>query len=353
MLCAAIKNLSAMGRADDSTVVVKFLLGKILLACRCVPLTSHHLLSSRTRHQPLPLRHPRLWASWLALGLIWLLVRLPVGWLSTLGRACGRIAWFLAPGRRQIACRNIELCFPELSAEQGRRLAQENFSQLGMAAMESAWSWLGRQHLATRYLDRFNIEGFEHYTSALALGRGVIVLGVHLMAIDVIGPALLAQRMHLNVIYRYNKNPVIEQAIKRGRERFYPRAIEREDTRGIVSALKSGEAIWYAADQDYGKHHSVFPTFFGVQAATITGTMRLARLRNSPVLLLSQYREPNHQSWKICFSPVLDRFPSDDPLADTQRVNDLLENAIKKAPAQYLWLHRRFKTRPSGEPGLY
>ena len=219
--------------------------------------------------------------------------------------------------------------------------------------MESAWSWLGRQHLATHYLDRFSIEGFEHYTRALAQGRGVIVLGVHLMAIDVIGPALLAKQMRLNVIYRYNKNPVIEQAIKRGRGRFYPQVIERENTRGIVAALKSGEAIWYAADQDYGKHHSVFPTFFGVPAATITGTMRLARLRNSPVLLLSQYREPNHQSWRICFSPVLDQFPSEDPLADTQRVNNLLESAIQEAPEQYLWPHRRFKTRPPGERSLY
>lgn len=282
------------------------------------------------------------------------MVRLPLTWLKATGRTCGALAWHFARKRRLVAQRNVALCFPELGHQAHQQLARNNFTQLGMAAMESAWSWLGRHHETPGYLERFEVEGYEHYTQALAQGRGVIVLGVHLMAIDVIGPALVAQRMQLNVIYRYNKNPVIEQAIKRGRARFYPKVIEREDTRGIVSALKSGEAIWYAADQDYGRHHSTFPTFFDIPAATITGTMRLARMRNSPVLLLSQYRCADNLSWRIRFSPVLQDFPTDDLLADTQRVNNLLEAAIREAPEQYLWPHRRFKTRPmQSQPSLY
>ena len=310
-------------------------------------------MSSRRRHTPPPSWHPKLWPSWLALVLLRLAVQLPVPTLAALGRAGGRLAWTFAAGRRAIAQRNVELCFPELDKPQQQQLVQENFAQLGMAAMESAWSWLGRKHQADGYLDRFTVDGYEHYTRALAQNRGVIVLGVHLMAIDVIGPALVAEQMQLNVIYRYNKNPLIEKTIKEGRGRFYPKVIEREDTRAIVTALKSGEAIWYAADQDYGKQHSIFPTFFGVSAATITATMRLARLCDSPVLLLSQYRGADGLSWRIHFSPIMQDFPSLDPLADTQRVNDLLETAIRVAPEQYLWPHRRFKTRPEGEASLY
>ena len=310
-------------------------------------------LSSRHRHTPPPPWHPKLWPSWFILGVLRLAVRLPLSAQAALGRAGGRLAWRFAKGRRAIAQRNVELCFPELDKHSQQQLVKENFVQLGMGAMESAWSWLGAKHLATDYLNRFTVEGYENYTRARAQNRGVIVLGVHLMSLDVIGPALLAEQMQLNVIYRYNKNPVIEKAIKEGRERFYPKVIEREDTRAIITALKSGEAIWYAADQDYGKRHSLFPTFFGVSAATITATMRLAKLCDSPVLLLSHYRAKDGQSWRIHLSPVLQDFPSADPLADTQRVNDLLEAAIRVAPEQYLWPHRRFKTRPAGEQSLY
>lgn len=275
-------------------------------------------------------------------------------WLAALGRTCGALAWHLAPSRRRVAQRNVELCFPELDPTAREALLRKNFAQLGMALMESAWSWMGTQHRKPGYLDRFTIEGYEHYTDALAQGRGVIVLGAHLMAIDVIGPALVAEKMRLNVIYRYNKNPVIERTIKQGRARFYPQVIEREDTRGIVSALKAGEAIWYAVDQDYGRHHSVFPNFFGIPTATITGAMRLSRLRNSPVLLMSQYRGADNLSWRVHLSPVLENFPTDNPLTDTQNINDLVEAAIRRAPEQYLWPHRRFKTRPTeSTPSLY
>jgi KDO2-lipid IV(A) lauroyltransferase len=157
----------------------------------------------------------------------------------------------------------------------------------------------------------------------------------------------------LDVIYRYNKNPLIERTMVEGRARYFPRIIEREDARAILTSLREGRTLWYAADQDYGARHSVFADFFGVPAATITGTARLARFNGSPVLLLSHYRDPANHRWLINISPSLADYPSDNAEFDATRTNALIEAAIRKAPEQYLWMHRRFKTRPVGEPGVY
>jgi len=139
----------------------------------------------------------------------------------------------------------------------------------------------------------------------------------------------------------------------RGRGQYFPNVIEREDVRAILQSLKDGHILWYAADQDYGEKHSVFANFFGVPAATITGTMRLAKFRNSPVVIMSQHREIDTHEWMIRFEPGPKNFPTDDPVADAQAINDAIEKTIRRTPEQYLWLHRRFKTRPAGEPKLY
>ena len=157
----------------------------------------------------------------------------------------------------------------------------------------------------------------------------------------------------IDVIYRYNKNPLIERMMVNGRSRLFPRVIEREDARGILQSLKDGRVLWYAADQDYGAKHSVFADFFGVPAATITGTARLARFRNSPVVIMSQYRDRTTHRFRVCFEPGPAGYPSGDEIADASAINRLIETAVRRAPEQYLWPHRRFKTRPAGEPKLY
>ncbi len=309
-------------------------------------------LSSSRRHVPLPIAHPRLWSSWLLWACLKGLARLPIDAQWWIGRRFGSLFWHFAAKRRRITLRNLELCIPELDEHQRHALAKESFLQLGMSAMETAWTWMGTKHLQPGYTERFHIEGLDYLEAARAEGRGVILIGAHLMSMDVIAPAI-ARVMTLDVIYRYNKNPLIERTMVNGRARYFPRVIEREDARAILTSLREGRTLWYAADQDYGARHSVFADFFGVPAATITGTARLANFNGSPVLMFSHYRDAANRCWSIHISPPLTEYPSGNAEFDAARTNALIEAAIRKAPEQYLWMHRRFKTRPVGELGVY
>jgi KDO2-lipid IV(A) lauroyltransferase len=140
--------------------------------------------------------------------------------------------------------------------------------------------------------------------------------------------------------------------ICRGRQRLYDGVIPRDDLKGAIRSLRRGRTLWYAADQDYGASHSVFAPFFGVPAATITMTTRLARVNDSPVVFFSHFREPNGR-FLLKLSPPLEGYPSGDDVADAARMNLVIEAAIRSHPEQYFWLHRRFKTRPPGESSPY
>ena len=264
----------------------------------------------------------------------------------------GLLFWRLAPKRRRVAHTNLNLCYPELPQAEREKLAKDVFEGIGISFMETLWTWLGNQHKNPEFVARISIEGLEILQSAQSQGRGVLLVGAHLMALDVVSSGL-AQAIQVDVIYRYNKNPLIERLMVKGRGRYYSNIIEREDTRAILKSLKDGNIIWYAADQDYGAKHSVFANFYGVPAATITGTARLASFRNSPVVIMSQYRDRDAHRWKVCFEAGPESFPGGDAVSDAQLINDALEKTVRRAPEQYLWLHRRFKTRPPGEPKLY
>ena len=169
---------------------------------------------------------------------------------------------------------------------------------------------------------------------------------------DIISRAL-SDAVDIDVMYRENKDPVWEWLQVKGRSRFFDGVIEREDTRQTLRRLKAGRTIWYAADQDYGRKHSVFAPFFGVETASITATSRFARFNKSPVLFMSHFRDLDTLTWSINISPIIEGFPTNDDVADVTRMNEILEAVIRQHPEQYLWIHRRFKTRPEGEPPLY
>jgi len=309
-------------------------------------------MSSRSRHQPRPLWHPALWPSWLTVGLCWLLARLPTKIQARFGHALGTLFWHLASSRRHVVLTNLALCFPHQGTQERTQLAKSVFANTGIATMETLWTWLGNQHKNPAHRARTDIEGLAILQQAHAQGRGVLLIGAHLMALDAITPTI-SEALQLDVIYRYNKNPVIEWLMIRGRGRYFPNIIEREDARAILNSLKDGHILWYAADQDYGAKHSVFADFFGVSAATITGSARLARFRDSPVVIMSQHRHTASHTWTIRFEEGPKDYPTNDAVADAQAINDALEKTIRRTPEQYLWLHRRFKTRPPGQPKLY
>ena len=291
---------------------------------------------------------PSVWPTWILVAIAWLVARLPLHGIQYLGEKIGNLFMRLGRSRRQIAQTNIGLCFPELDPGEQDKLVRGVFQQVSIGALETMVAWLNpHKDLRTR----FNIVGREHVMAAHAKGRGVILIGGHYAVIDTISQAL-GDFGFIDVMYRFNKNPVWEWLQVSGRKHYFDGVIEREDTRQALRRLKKGRAIWYAADQDYGAKHSVFADFFGIPAATITATQRFAKLNNSPVLTISQIRNAD-MTWTITFSAELTDYPSGDDQADAQRVNKLLEDEIRKHPDQYLWLHKRFKTRPEGAAKLY
>jgi len=291
---------------------------------------------------------PRYWPTWFGVGVMWFVAQLPLRAQFGLGRAIGAIGYRFARGRRHIARTNIALCFPELDPGAREALVRKTFTSTGIGGVETAVAWFGD---IGRFDGRVTFEGLETLTAAQRRGRGVMLIGAHFSTLDLAG-ALLSRAVDLDVIYRYNKNPVIEWAMRHGRERRFREVIERSDTRAVLTRLKGGHTIWYAADQDYGRKVSIFAPFFGVPAATITAASRFARFNSSPAVFISHFRDAATRTWSLHLREI-EEFPGSDEVEDARRINDVIEREIRRHPDQYLWLHRRFKTRPEGEPRPY
>ncbi len=292
---------------------------------------------------------PRFWLTWLLLGIMWLIAQLPYRAQLAIGNILGRILYHASPWRRHIAAVNLRLCFPELSEPERATLLRRHFSSLGMGAVETAMSWWTPDKKLRRLA---HIEGLEHLERAKKMGKGVILLSAHFTTLE-IGGHLLAMQVLFHAMYRAHKNPLFDAVMRRARERRCEQAIPRRDVRAFLGSLKMGLPVWYAPDQNYGRKHSIFVPFFGVPAATITSTARLARISGAPVVPFFQHRLPGTQGYSLTLLPALDDFPSADVEADTLRINQLIEAQIRRAPEQYLWAHRRFKTRPPGTREVY
>ncbi len=295
--------------------------------------------------------HPRFWALWLGLGLLWLVAQLPYRALLGLGRVLGALMYRAAGERRRIAARNLELCFPELSSDERQRLLKENFASTGIAFFEMAMSWWWPQARLARLA---HIEGIEHLQAAQREGEGAILMAVHFTTLE-IGAALLGQVHTIDGMYREHGNPVFDFIQRRGRERHNldSLAVERDDVRGMLKLLRKGRAIWYAPDQDYGMKQSIFVPLFGIPAATVTATSKFARLGKARVIPFTQKRLEDGSGYRLVVHPPLEGFPGETEEADCLRINQWVEGVLRECPEQYLWAHRRFKSRPEGEPRLY
>ena len=291
---------------------------------------------------------PKHWLTWIGVGLLWLLMRLPVGWLFALGRVIGAVGHRVGKRRRHIVETNIALCFPERCATERAALVRDVFRSTGIAMIETALSWLGP---VDRFDHRFTLEGLDLVEARLAQGKGVIIVGGHYATLDIAG-ALIARHIDVDVVYRPHNNPVIEHLTQRGRGRHFGQVIDRRDMRSLVRRLREGHLVWYAPDQDYGRKHAVFAPFFGVQAATISVLTRISRLTDAEFVFLAHYRDATDGTWHARFSAPFDRF-GEDELGDATAINRALEAAIRVQPDQYHWVHRRFKTRPEGENSVY
>jgi KDO2-lipid IV(A) lauroyltransferase len=285
------------------------------------------------------------------LALIWLLHWLPLGLQAVLGRGLGRLMHALAKSRRGVALRNVELCLPELSLPQRQALVREHFQWLARSLLERAVLW----HASPERLRRLiHVEGDIHL--AERSDRAVMWLVPHFLGVDVAGMATQIFQKHRGFdVYAPQSNEVLDKALLRGRSRFgtadfYTR---QDGARPIVRAIRQGHAFFNPCDMDFGLRDAAFVPFFGHPAATLLAPSRLARSMNMIVQPVVAEILPGGQGWRVNFMEPWTDWPSDDPVADAARMNRFIETQIRLCPAQYLWVHKRFKTRPPGEPSLY
>ncbi|WP_235937599.1 LpxL/LpxP family Kdo(2)-lipid IV(A) lauroyl/palmitoleoyl acyltransferase [Marinobacter caseinilyticus] len=294
--------------------------------------------------------HPRWWPTWISVGCMRLLALLPMSIQWRLGVAVGELAYRLIPRRRHIANVNIQLCFPTLSPEEHQALVRKTFHSNGIGFMEIGLAWF-RDPEDFRPITR--VHGLQHVETALARGHGALLLGGHYSTLD-LGGSLVSLFIDADVMQRDHNNPLMNAVMTRARERRYGVALGSKDLRGLLRRLSENRAVWYATDQDYGRKGTVFAPFFGIPAASITATARIAQRSGCAVIPFSHFRREGEVGYDIYFQPALENFPSADEMADASRVNATIEREVRRYPDQYLWMHRRFKTRPSSsDPDLY
>lgn len=290
--------------------------------------------------------HPRHWPTWAGLGLLYVIVQLPYDLRMLAGKFVGWCTWALARERRYITTVNIRRCFPELTPQAQNQLIFSTFLENGIGLIETATGWMRPpadfQHLLI-------LSGTEHLDAALARGRGVLMVGAHYTTLD-FSANLLGAVYPFAVTYRPHRNPLFDAFMLRGRLRNCNGVFDRHDIRGAFRHLKQNKILWYAPDQDYGPEQAVYAPFFGRTAATITATTRFAAFNDSSVIVVRHHRLDDKRRYVIEFAPVTPPFPSGDEVADATRINRMIETAIRMAPAQYLWMHKRFKTQPYGKP---
>ena len=291
----------------------------------------------------------RYWPTWSGIAVLWSLSHLPYAWQLAIGRCIGIIFQRLAGRRRSIAAINLSLCFPELSASDREKIITEQFVSMGIGVMETAISWWSPD---SRLQQLAHVDGLQHLQAALDRGKGVILLSAHFTTLE-IGGRLLALHSPFHVMYREHKNAAFDRVMKSARIKHFGKAIPRGDLRGVLRSLQDNCPLWYAPDQDYGREQSVFVPFFGIPAASITATSRLARISGAAVVPFFQTRLPDARGYQLTLYPPLENFPGASVTEDTRRINEIIEARIREQPGQYLWVHRRFKNRPEGEPDVY
>jgi len=293
--------------------------------------------------------HPRHWYAWPVLALLALSGWMPMRVLWALGSALG---WFFSlfpsPVYR-VAQKNVELCFPELTPAERRKLVKRHFRCSGVAVLSLGVTFfapLWRIRSIVRVRDEHNFD------AARASGRNIILLAPHFIALD-IGGMRVGHDKNFVSMYRKSRNPLLEYLFQR-RTRTGAVLVDRlANLKSLIRHIRSGRPFYYLPDQDMGERASVFVPFFGIPAATVTALSRIAETTNSAVVPCITRILPNGKGFEVRFYPALDNFPGKDAVEDAERMNREIEKWVREMPEQYMWSYRRFKTRPNGEPSLY
>ena len=284
-----------------------------------------------------------------ALALMWLLRLLPLSALAALGDGLGLLLYAFGRERRRVCLINLARCMPELAPGEREALARRHFRAFARAFLERPILWWGSPERIRRLV---RIEGMEHFEAVR--GGPLILLAPHFVGLD-LGATRLQMEFEMVTIYSRQKNQVFDATLLAGRRRFgQPILLSRQDgVRTALRAMQAGRPFFYLPDMDYGRRDSIFLPFFGVDAATITGVSRLARLARARVLPCVTRMLPGGEGYVVRLLPAWENYPGASVEADTRRMNAFIEEQVRQMPEQYLWVHKRFKTRPPGEASWY
>lgn len=285
----------------------------------------------------------------LGIFIAWLLHFLPLAILSRIGQGFGMVLYAFARERRQIGRTNLQLCFPDKTDQERESLLREHFRAFGRSLLEFGILWWSPKE---RIRELVSIEGMEHWQAVS--DKPVIWLLCHFVGLDA-GGMRLSTEYPLVTLYRRQRDPFFDRLLRRGRTRFGNATLfSRQDgIRPVVKALRKGLPFYYVTDQDFGARDAVFVPFFGVQAATITGLSRLCGATGAKVVPCITRQLPGGAGYVVKFYPAWEDYPGGDIESDTRRMNAFFEERIREMPEQYFWLHRRFKTRPTGDAPIY
>ncbi|CAG9000153.1 MAG: Lipid A biosynthesis lauroyltransferase [Candidatus Celerinatantimonas neptuna] len=295
---------------------------------------------------------PQYWGAWFIIGFLFFLSILPSRLSWSLGRLLGKTAKRLLKSRRHIAKKNLQMCFPDASEQQRKLWLDETFERFGLAIVDTATAWFWPQH---RFLKHMDVEGGDYLEHLREQGQtgGILIISMHFYTLE------WHARMYGTIdpgvgVYRPNSSPVYEHFQHRARIRCNHYLVDRHDVRGMIKALRKGEALWYAPDHDYGKKASVFAPFFAVpHTSTVTGTSTLARVKGVRPIISYARRHTDKPGYTLVIKPLEGNYPSGDEQTDATLINQHIETAIKEQLPEYMWIHRRFKTRPEDEEYPY
>lgn len=296
------------------------------------------------------LLHPRYWLTWLGIGLLYIIVLLPYPVIRRIGITLGQLSMKVAKRRVYITHRNLELCFPDMPQQERETQVKKNFESTGLAIFETGMAWFWPDWRIEKWC---KVEGVEHLFNARDKEHGILLIGIHFLTLE-LGARIIGIQNPGVGVYRPHNNALMDWLQTWGRLRSNKYMLDRKDTKGMIRALKKGEMVWYAPDHDYGRKNSVFAPFFAVEkAATTIGTSILMRMADPILIPFVPKRHDDDSGYTLIIQPPLEGFPRDDEIDAATFMNHAIEHAIMLAPDQYMWLHRRFKTRPEGEASLY
>ena len=291
--------------------------------------------------------HPKYFLTWILILLMRVGVFVPFRLQVFFGKIIGKLIYPLMTELRKTAYSNISNCFPDKKQPQVTLLVKQHFEAIGISLFETANAFFASDKKIKKMLIIVNE---QHFTEALKKEGGIILLCSHFMPLMLGSRALLIKHTIAN-IYRPQNNKLFDKVMVKGYLKNGAVMIKSTDTRSIMKAINNSLPIWYAPDQDLGRKNSVFAPLFGIQTATALATSRLAKNNNTRVIPYSFVRTKH--GYEMSFDKPLKNYPSGDAIKDASETNQILERKILKNPEQYLWIHRRFKTRPEGEENFY